>query len=74
MITSPTSTAWVAPPSQVTRNSSARQMPAADGVGELMESVGRAYDAAMRDLPTPEKRLTTAAQIMTQLAELARKS
>jgi GTPase len=24
------------------------------GVGELMESVGRAYDAAMRDLPTPE--------------------
>jgi transcription-repair coupling factor (superfamily II helicase) len=28
----------------------------------------------LRDLPTPEKRLTTAAQIMTQLAELARKS
>ncbi len=24
------------------------------GVGELMESVGRAYEAAMRDLPTPE--------------------
>jgi GTP-binding protein len=24
------------------------------GVGELMESVARAYDAAMRDLPTPE--------------------
>ncbi|MCU0976712.1 MAG: ribosome biogenesis GTPase Der [Steroidobacteraceae bacterium] len=24
------------------------------GVGELMESVGRAYDAAMRDMPTPE--------------------